>query len=120
MLCFTCSACYARDLKRRHSDGASVSKNGKPPGSASKELAVSAAPSSKKPGPVPTVNTCGHPEREHCGRGLCGACHSKFILHSHDAKVAELLAAGIEPPVNPKITACPHTTAFHKAKGMCR
>jgi hypothetical protein len=30
-----------------------------------------------------------------------------------------LLACGAERPVNPKITACPHTTAAHSARGMC-
>jgi hypothetical protein len=116
MLCFTCSSSYNKDLKRRHSDGTGVTKNGK-----ASDLAISKEPTDstalKKRGPVAAVNTCGRPEREHSGRHMCGSCHSKFILHSHNAKVAELLAAGIEPPVNPKITACPHTTAYHKAKG---
>jgi hypothetical protein len=118
MLCFTCSACYAKDLKRRHSDGTGVSRGRyRSAAAASAEPAASPAPASKKL--VAAVNTCGHPEREHTAKSMCHACHAKFILHTHNTKVAELLAAGVEPPVNPKITACPHTTAYHKAKGMC-
>jgi hypothetical protein len=36
-----------------------------------------------------------------------------------EAPAAELMACGTARPVNPKITACPHTTAEHEARGMC-
>ena len=29
-------------------------------------------------GPKPRINVCGHPERKHCGRGMCTECYQRF------------------------------------------
>jgi hypothetical protein len=91
-------------------------------------------------GPVARVNECGHLERRHKAHGLCLECYKQWrkggckslpgFIDTIKAAAAAAIAAADDDTtataaatggkVNPKITACPHIAAAHKALGMCR
>ena len=59
---------------------------------------------------VARVNECGHKNREHRARGMCGSCYNKWLAITNQSG---------KRPVN-RSNECGHSERKHEADGMCR